>query len=329
MGAARLSAAVRGLPEPPAFGRAALRRCRRSARSAALEPRAAAPRARRRGDDRGRSRRALPRTRRGGRCPRPRRCRQRAPGGHGVQGEPRLRVMARGHARPVRRTGRGSAPRHCAGRARRRECRSCRRAGRPPRRTRSVRRGPPRAAGPQPRRARRSRRSARAGGGVPRLFRRELGVEPSPAVRRAAGPAAEGEPVAGDSGAARAHLEGGTAAVGAGAVEHGVGLLRRACAEALACGDGVVHARALPRPRQRARARGARARRGGLAVPARGGRRGRGCRRSRDLGQRAARARVHGHPGRPPGLGRAAAGARRRDWRTGTSSTPPSSPCRE
>ncbi|MGZ4325044.1 MAG: BTAD domain-containing putative transcriptional regulator [Solirubrobacteraceae bacterium] len=78
-----------------------------------------------------------------------------------------------------------------------------------------------------------------------RLFRRELGVEPSPAVRRAAGPAAEGEPVAGNRGAARAHLEGGTAAVGAGAVEHGVGLLRQACAEALACGDGVVHARSL------------------------------------------------------------------------------------
>ena len=45
--------------------------------------------------------------------------------------------------------------------------------------------------------------------------------------------------------AARAHLEGGTAAVGAGAVEHGVGLLRQACAEALACCDHVVHARSL------------------------------------------------------------------------------------
>jgi DNA-binding SARP family transcriptional activator len=78
-----------------------------------------------------------------------------------------------------------------------------------------------------------------------RLFRRELGVEPSPAVRRAAGPAAEGEPAAGNRVAARAHLEGGTAALGAGAVEHGVGLLRQACAEASACGDGVVHARSL------------------------------------------------------------------------------------
>jgi DNA-binding SARP family transcriptional activator len=78
-----------------------------------------------------------------------------------------------------------------------------------------------------------------------RLFRRELGVEPSPAVRRAAGPAVEGEPVAGNRVAARAHLEAGTAAVGAGAVEHGVGLLRQACAEASACGDGVVHARSL------------------------------------------------------------------------------------
>jgi DNA-binding SARP family transcriptional activator len=78
-----------------------------------------------------------------------------------------------------------------------------------------------------------------------RLFRRELGVEPSPAVRRAAGPPVEGEPAAGNRVAARAHLEAGTASVGAGAVEHGVGLLRQACAEASASGDELVHARAL------------------------------------------------------------------------------------
>jgi hypothetical protein len=39
--------------------------------------------------------------------------------------------------------------------------------------------------------------------------------------------------------------EAGAAAVSAGAVEHGVGLLRQACAEASACGDGIVHARSL------------------------------------------------------------------------------------
>jgi DNA-binding SARP family transcriptional activator len=78
-----------------------------------------------------------------------------------------------------------------------------------------------------------------------RLFRRELGIEPSPAVRRAAGPAVDGEPVAGNRVAARAHLDAGAAALAAGAVEHGIGLLRQACAEASACGDGVVHARAL------------------------------------------------------------------------------------
>jgi DNA-binding SARP family transcriptional activator len=78
-----------------------------------------------------------------------------------------------------------------------------------------------------------------------RLFRRELGVEPSPAVRRAAGPAAAGEPAAGSRAAAQAHLEAGAAAVGAGAVEHGVGLMRQACAEASAAGDEALHARSL------------------------------------------------------------------------------------
>lgn len=78
-----------------------------------------------------------------------------------------------------------------------------------------------------------------------RLFRRELGMVPSPAVSRAAGPPVDGAPVAGNRGAARARLEAGTAAVGAGAVEHGIGLLRQACAEASASGDDAVHARTL------------------------------------------------------------------------------------
>jgi DNA-binding SARP family transcriptional activator/tetratricopeptide (TPR) repeat protein len=78
-----------------------------------------------------------------------------------------------------------------------------------------------------------------------RLFRRELGVEPSPAVRRAAGPGVEGASAPGSRAAARAPLEAGAAAVGAGAAEHGVGLMRQACAEASASGDGALHARSL------------------------------------------------------------------------------------
>jgi DNA-binding SARP family transcriptional activator len=77
-----------------------------------------------------------------------------------------------------------------------------------------------------------------------RLFRRELGTEPSPAVRRAAGTGA-GRASTGDRAAARAHLESGQAAVAAGALEHGLALLRQSCAEAAGCGDDTVHARAL------------------------------------------------------------------------------------
>lgn len=78
-----------------------------------------------------------------------------------------------------------------------------------------------------------------------RLFRRELGCEPSPAVRRAAGPVVAGEPAAGDRVAARGHLEAGEAALAAGAVEHGLGCLRHACAEADACRDSALLARSL------------------------------------------------------------------------------------
>jgi DNA-binding SARP family transcriptional activator len=78
-----------------------------------------------------------------------------------------------------------------------------------------------------------------------RLFRQELGCEPSPALSRAAGPVAEGEPAAGDRVAARGRLEAGKAALAAGAVEHGLSCLHRACAEAAACGDGALHARSL------------------------------------------------------------------------------------
>ncbi|HZV75955.1 MAG TPA: BTAD domain-containing putative transcriptional regulator [Conexibacter sp.] len=81
-----------------------------------------------------------------------------------------------------------------------------------------------------------------------RLFRQELGCEPSPAVRRAAAPAPglHGEAVAvGGRGAARGHLEAGEAAVAAGALEHGLSCLRQARAVAAACGDDALHACAL------------------------------------------------------------------------------------
>ncbi len=78
-----------------------------------------------------------------------------------------------------------------------------------------------------------------------RLFRGELGCEPSPAVLQAAGPGGDGEAVVGDRVAARGHLESGEAAVAAGALEHGLKCLRQARAEAAACGDRVLHARSL------------------------------------------------------------------------------------
>lgn len=78
-----------------------------------------------------------------------------------------------------------------------------------------------------------------------RLFRDQVGCEPSPAVARAAGPVADGGSATGDRVAARGHLEAGEAALAAGAVEHGVSCLRKACAEAGESGDVVLHARSL------------------------------------------------------------------------------------
>jgi DNA-binding SARP family transcriptional activator/predicted negative regulator of RcsB-dependent stress response len=78
-----------------------------------------------------------------------------------------------------------------------------------------------------------------------RLFRGELGCEPSSAVLQAAGPGGDAEPAVGDRVAARGHLEAGEAAVAAGALEHGLKCLRQARAEAGACGDRVLHARSL------------------------------------------------------------------------------------
>ncbi len=78
-----------------------------------------------------------------------------------------------------------------------------------------------------------------------RLFRDELGCEPSPAVWRAAGPGVGGEGAVGDRVAARGHLEAGEAAMSAGALEHGLRCLRQSRAEAAVSGDGVLHARSL------------------------------------------------------------------------------------
>ncbi len=78
------------------------------------------------------------------------------------------------------------------------------------------------------------------------LWREELGMAPSPAVRRAAYASdAPIRPPAGGRAAALGQLEAGLAAADAGAVETAVERLRRACTEAAACGDGELRAKAL------------------------------------------------------------------------------------
>jgi len=78
------------------------------------------------------------------------------------------------------------------------------------------------------------------------LLRRELGVEPSATLLRAADPAAAAvaAPVRGAA-AARALLDAGEAAIGAGAVEPGLESLRRAVAEARQAADPGLECRAL------------------------------------------------------------------------------------
>lgn len=78
-----------------------------------------------------------------------------------------------------------------------------------------------------------------------RLFRAELGCEPSPAVLQAAGVVVDCGTAVGDRVAAQGHLEAGEAAMAAGALEHGLRCLRQARAEAGACGDRVLQARSL------------------------------------------------------------------------------------
>jgi DNA-binding SARP family transcriptional activator len=79
------------------------------------------------------------------------------------------------------------------------------------------------------------------------LFRKELGVEPGIAVSSAAQVAPGSATVAPAMGsaAARAQLDAGKAAIDAGALEAGLECLRRATAEAHACGDLSLKANAL------------------------------------------------------------------------------------
>jgi DNA-binding SARP family transcriptional activator len=79
------------------------------------------------------------------------------------------------------------------------------------------------------------------------LFRRELGVEPGPAVYSAAeatATTATATPITGPA-AARAQLDAGRAAIAAGAVDAGLESLRRGAAEAHACGDVALKAETL------------------------------------------------------------------------------------
>jgi DNA-binding SARP family transcriptional activator len=78
------------------------------------------------------------------------------------------------------------------------------------------------------------------------LFERELGVRPEPELRLAAlEDLASVTTAAGDPAAALGQLEAGRAAIDAGAVQPGIDCLRLACAEAAACDDPRVRARAL------------------------------------------------------------------------------------
>lgn len=79
------------------------------------------------------------------------------------------------------------------------------------------------------------------------LLRRELGVEPGPAVTSAisVSPASATGAAVGGTAAARAQLEAGTAAVTAGAYDAGIECLRRATSEAHASGDVGLKAETL------------------------------------------------------------------------------------
>lgn len=81
---------------------------------------------------------------------------------------------------------------------------------------------------------------------VERLFRSELGCDPSPALRSAARPSiADSAPGVSTAAVAASLLEAGTAAVAAGAIDAGIDCLRRAAATSEGMGDHVEHARCL------------------------------------------------------------------------------------
>jgi len=78
-------------------------------------------------------------------------------------------------------------------------------------------------------------------------LRRELGIEPSAALRDAAATPAGSPvrlPVSGRA-AVASQLEAGRAAIAAGAVQAGIDCLRRACADAAACADPALQGQAL------------------------------------------------------------------------------------
>jgi tetratricopeptide (TPR) repeat protein len=79
------------------------------------------------------------------------------------------------------------------------------------------------------------------------LFRRELGVDVSDALRDAAdsGPESSMVPPISGSAAVTSQLDAGEAAIGAGAIDAGIQCLRRAVAEATRIGDPALAARAL------------------------------------------------------------------------------------
>jgi DNA-binding SARP family transcriptional activator len=77
------------------------------------------------------------------------------------------------------------------------------------------------------------------------LLRRELGLDPSPALRDASTAGSPSGLLLGGHAAAASQLEAGRAAIVAGAVDAGLQCLRRAVAEAEQCQDPVLRGRAL------------------------------------------------------------------------------------
>lgn len=77
------------------------------------------------------------------------------------------------------------------------------------------------------------------------LFRRELGVEPSPAVTQATATPAYPRHTSRGLATVRAQMDAGHAAIGAGAVDVGLAYLQQAAAESHALGDRVLQTEAL------------------------------------------------------------------------------------